>query len=76
MEDQLGTKQIKVGHGHANNYCEWTTCPFFIFRWFSSVICRDRREVFCVLEASMGRFASQYELGQKIEISLLLKKFW
>lgn len=37
---------------------------------------KTEEQVSHVLKANMERFISQYELGQKIKLSLLLKKCW
>jgi len=43
---------------------------------FIKLAAETEEQAFHVVKANMGRFLSQYDLGQKIKISLLLKKCW
>lgn len=72
MEDQLGTKQTKVGHGHINNQCEWTTCHFSFSDGFHQLSAETEEQIFHV---NMEKIISKYELGQKMKPRLLLRSF-
>lgn len=66
----MGTKQTKVGHGHINNQCEWTTCYFSFSDGFCQLSAETERQIFHV---NMETFISKYELGQKMKSKLSLR---
>lgn len=60
MEDQLGTKQTKVGHGHVDNHCEWTTCHFLFSDGFHQLSAETEKQIFPV---NMEKFIRKYQMG-------------
>lgn len=66
----METKQIKVGHGHANYQCELTPYHFSFSDGFHQLSAETEEQIFHVY---MEKFISQYELEQKMKPRLLLR---
>lgn len=77
MKDQLGMNQNKVGHGHINNQCEWTTYHFLFTDGFHQLSAETEEKIFHVnMENLLPSVRWGKNWNQDYLLLLLTKKCW